>query len=336
MKPFIKPAIDVSEQLTLLKSRGLTIRDEEKAKCFLEAVSFFRLTPYMRPFQRSDDAEHGFRDGTGLKSLTRLYDFDRRLRLLVMDALERVEVAVRACLSNHMASMHGAHWYLRRDLFQQSYRHDELLELIRSKQQKALKDHARECQRIDAANTSTPRKASLKAQRAKESYARHYALTYNTPELMPAWAIMEEITLGDLSHLYKGLAKDADRKAIARRLALPGPLLQSWLHSLTTVRNICAHHARLWNRELGIRPELPRRISFTWPQTLLGQGPHARMFTVLCILNLLMRQVSPHTSWDQRLQALLVEYPETDINAMGFPSDWRDDPFWSQTGVPAN
>lgn len=127
MKPFKKPAIDVHDQLALLKKRGLAIQDETRATCFLESVSFFRLTPYMRPFQCSDDAEHGFRKGAALKDLTRLYDFDRRLRLLVMDALERVEVAVRACLSNHMASAHGSHWYLQRSLFQKSYRHDELL-----------------------------------------------------------------------------------------------------------------------------------------------------------------------------------------------------------------
>ncbi|MFJ4375935.1 Abi family protein [Pseudomonas japonica] len=329
MRPFQKPAIDVHEQLLLLKQRGLNVQNDERAKCFLEAVSFFRLTPYMRPFQRPDDAEHGFRDNACLKDLTRLYDFDRRLRLLVMDALERVEVAIRACLSNHMASAHGAHWYLERELFQTSFRHDELLASIRGRQVKALKDHERECQRIDAANTPAAHKQALKTQRARESYARHYALTYREPELMPAWAVMEEITLGDLSHLFKGLARDADRKAISRRVGLPGPLLQSWLHTLTTIRNICAHHARLWNRELGIRPELPRTITFSWPRHLRNPGTQARMFTVLSILNLLMRQVSPHTSRDRRLHELLEAFPETDLKAMGFPAQWRDDPFWT-------
>lgn len=208
MKPFTKPAIDVPDQLALLKKRGLIIQNEERAACFLQSVSFFRLTPYMRPFQRSDDADHGFLAGARLIDLTRLYDFDRRLRLLVMDALERVEVAVRTCLSNHMAAAHGAHWYLHRSLFQNAYRHDALLELIRSKQQKALKDHQRECDRIDTASAPAARKLQLKAQRSKESYARHYALTYNAPELMPAWAIMEEITLGDLSHLFKGFSAE--------------------------------------------------------------------------------------------------------------------------------
>lgn len=328
MKPFRKPAIDISAQLALLKQRGLSIQDERKAHCFLEAVSFFRLTPYMRPFQIPEDANHSFKPGTSLRALTRLYDFDRRLRLLVIDAIERIEVAARAAISNHMGSRYGAHWYLEARFFQRDYRHQMLLDSIRSKQDKALQDHMRECRRIDASQASDVRKAQLKNLRAKESYARHYALTYNAPDLMPGWAAMEEITLGELSHLFKGLARDADKKAIARRLNLPGPLLQSWLHTLTTIRNICAHHARLWNRELGIRPELPRTVNFPWPQHLQQPGQHARLFTVLSILNLLMRQVSPHTSWDRRLHEQLNEFAEINLAPMGFPPDWQNDPFW--------
>ncbi|GAB7528615.1 Abi family protein [Pseudomonas sp. 3A(2025)] len=328
MKPFQKSAIDVPAQLVLLEQRGLSIQNEAKAHCFLEAVSFFRLTPYMRPFQVSNDPEHGFKANTSLRELTRLYDFDRRLRLLVIDAIERIEVAARAAISNHMGPVHGAHWYLQRSLFQGSYRHQELLDAIRGKQERARHDHQRECRRIDSSQASAERKQQLRNLRAKESYARHYALNYDAPDLMPAWAAMEEITLGDLSHLFKGLARDADRKAIARRLNLPGPLLQSWLHTLTTIRNICAHHARLWNRELGIRPELPKTIAFLWPEYLQQPGQHVRVFTVLCILNLLMRQVSPHTRWDRHLHELLTEFPEVSLPAMGFPADWQKDPFW--------
>ncbi|GAB3465148.1 Abi family protein [Azotobacter salinestris] len=327
MRVFDKPAIDIAGQIALLKARGLQIQDEARARHFLEAVSFFRLTPYMRPFQLADDPQHGFRSGTGFRSLTRLYDFDRRLRLLAMDAIERVEVAARAAISNHMGPNRGAHWYLQAACFQRQYDHQRLLGSVRDKQQRALHDYERDCRRIDRL-PDEQRKAQLKQQRARESYARHYPLTYREPELMPGWAMMEELTLGDLSHLYAGLAHDADRKAIARRLGLVAPLLESWLHTLTTVRNICAHHARLWNRELGIRPELPKKPAFPWPEQLRRPGAHNRMFPVLCILNHLMRQVSPHTSWDRRLHDLLAEFPEVDLRAMGFPQDWQQDPFW--------
>ncbi len=326
MRTFDKPAIDIGEQIALLKARGLQIQDETRARHFLEAVSFFRLTPYMRPFQLADDPQHGFRSDVGFRNLTRLYDFDRRLRLLVMDAVERVEVAARAVISNHMGPSRGVHWYLDARVFKHQYNHERLLNTVRDKQERALRDYARECQNIDRL-PDDERKAHLKRQRAYESYARHYPLTYCEPELMPGWAMVEELTLGDLSHLYAGLAHDADRKAIARRLNLVAPLLESWLHTLTTVRNICAHHARLWNRELGIRPKLPEKPKFVWPEQL-KVGTHKRMYPVLSILNHMMRQTSPHTSWDQRLHELLNEFHEIDLLAMGFPQHWQDDPFW--------
>lgn len=124
MRVFDKPVIGVPAQIALLKQRGLRIQNEAKAHRFLEAVSYFRLTPYMRTFQRKEDQDHPFRDGAGFKDLTRLYEFDRRLRLLVIDAIERVEVAVRSRISDHMGPLHGGHWYLNARLFQHTYDHN--------------------------------------------------------------------------------------------------------------------------------------------------------------------------------------------------------------------
>jgi abortive infection bacteriophage resistance protein len=328
MRSFSKPAIDVPAQLGLLKRRGLIIHNEARAEHFLQSVSFFRLSPYMRPFQQPDAIDHLFREGSQFRQLTRLYDFDRRLRLLTMDAIERVEIASRSVISNHMGPAHGSHWYLNPGLFHLKFDHQRLLATLSMKQASATRDYQRECERIDRSHASDARKDLLKRQRAKESYARHYSVTYVQPALMPGWAMLEELTLGDLSHLYKGLAKDADKKAISRRLLLPAPLMQSWLHTLTTVRNICAHHSRMWNRELGIRPELPKKTSFPWPQYLLQPGTHSRMFSTLCILNHLMGQVSPHTRWGHSLHLLIDEFPDVRIEAMGFPQDWYLDPFW--------
>ena len=329
MRQFTKPAITVAEQLALLKARGLSIHDEVRAAHFLEAVSFFRLTPYMRPFQLPGHPDHAFLPGTGFRQLSQLYDFDRRLRLLLIDAVERVEVAIRSAISNHMCPLHGAHWYLQRSLFKNRYDHARLLCTIENVQQKALLDYQREIDRIDRlVHADENRKAALKQSRAQESYARHYALTYNDPALMPGWAMLEELTLGELSHLYRGLARDRDRKAIGQLLGVPAPLLDSWLHTLTVVRNICAHHARLWNRELGIKPEQPQQQHFPWPAHLHRGSQSTRIVVVLAMLHHLMRQVSPHTRWHQRLAELLNEYPEIPRRAMGLPVNWQDDAFW--------
>lgn len=330
MREFDKPAITVEQQVALLRARGLQIQDEERAGLFLQAVSFFRLTPYMRPFQVPGDPDHGFRPGAGFRQLSKLYDFDRRLRLLIIDAIERIEVATRAAISNHMGPAYGSHWYLDRAMFKNHYDHTRLLSTIESTQQKALQDYRREVARIDRlVRASEARKAELARRRAQESYARHYILTYEKPALMPGWAMLEELTLGDLSHLFKGLASDNDRKMIARRLAVPAPLLESWLHTLTTIRNICAHHGRLWNRELGIKPEQPRQRDFTWPSYLHHGGHHTRIAVVLAALHHLMQQVSPQTRWHQRLADLLHEFPDIPRQAMGLPDDWHADAFWN-------
>ena len=134
MRSFSKPAIDVPAQLELLKLRGLTIHDEPRAELFLQSVSFFRLSPYMRPFQQPDDIDHHFHAGSQFRQLARLYDFDRRLRLLTMDAIERVEIASRSVISNHMGPAHGSHWYINPRMFNPNFDHQRLLTALATTQ----------------------------------------------------------------------------------------------------------------------------------------------------------------------------------------------------------
>ncbi|TYL46583.1 Abi family protein [Marinomonas sp. IMCC 4694] len=331
MIAFNKPAITPEQQLTLLEKRGLTIFNHSRALAFLRSVSFFRLTPYMRPFQ--ENAQHNFIAGTCFRQLVEIYDFDRRLRLLVMDAIERAEVAIRGHISNHMGTAYGSHWYLEATYFKNRSQHDRLLNDIRSKQENELRDYHKECDRIDKLKTDDARKANLKSKRQQESYARHYALTYTTPELIPNWAMVEDITLGTLSYLYKNLSKDSDKKHIARGLGLEAPLLESWLHTLTTVRNLCAHHSRLWNRELGIKPAVPKSNRIAWPNYLRegSASLHTRAAVILPILQHFMTHCAPHASWKQRLIELFNEFPNTPLTPMGLPNDWQYDPFWQNT-----
>lgn len=328
MAVFTKPAITPIEQLQLLKKRGLLIPDEHNALFFLNTVSFFRLTPYMRPFQMSN-SEHHFKSGITFNQLTKLYEFDRRLRLLVIDAIERTEVAVRARISNELGNKYDSHWYLNNEHFKKTYHHERLIKTIQEKQQDALEDYNRECQRIEDLKTSdTTYKTYLKEKRRQESYARHYALTYHEPKLMPGWAMLEEISLGELSHLYKGLAKDKDKKAIANGFDLYPPLLESWLHTITVIRNICAHHARLWNRELGIKPAYPTQKDFIWPSYLDKDHPHTRIATVFSILHHMMKRISPEIEWCNRLLTLFQSFDGIPLNNMGLPQYWEEDTFW--------
>ncbi|AZR83271.1 Abi family protein [Thiomicrospira sp. S5] len=330
MRAFDKPAINVDQQLQTLEERGLEIQNKEKAKLFLQAVGFFRLSAYMRPYQIPNNPDHLFKPNSTFRQITRTYEFDRKLRLLVMAAIERVEVSVRAVVGNYMGPKYdSSHWYLDRTLFKKYYAYYRLLQTIDHKQSKAVTDYEKECRRIDKARDKTPeQKLLLKANRARENYARHYPLTYFEPDLMPGWAMLEELTLGDLSHLYAGLAKDGDKKEIAKALGLSMPLLESWLKTLTSVRNICAHHSRLWNRELGMKPELPKRSEVKWPTYFRQPKEHMRTAVVVSILQHFMTHISPHDGWLEQLFELLEQFPEIDQQMMGFPENWKNDPFW--------
>lgn len=329
MQRFDKPAITAEDQLRLLIDRGLTVQDPERALSFLQAVSFFRLTPYMRPFQ-VPSADHQFRDGARFLSLSRLYDFDRRLRLLVMDAIERIEVGVRAHICNYMGPKYGAHWYLKRELFSRSYDYDRLIQNIENKQERAAKDYRKECSRVDKIKgLDATAKSQIKQSRMQESYARHYQMTYEEPPLMPGWAMIEELTFGELSHLYKGLQRDLDKKTIAKQLGVNMPLLISWLHALTAIRNVCAHHSRLWNRELGIKPAHPKDSNLSWPVYLRNDKLHTRVGVLLAIMQFFMKRLAPHASWSKRLVELFAYFPEVDLRPMGLQLGWEKDPFWS-------
>lgn len=321
MKRFDKPALAAQEQLNLLIERGLHINDRERSLRLLEVTTSFRLSPYMRPFQYLDDPQHRFKPGAQLSEIMQIYRFDSDLRQLVMVAIERVEIAVRTGISNHMACQYGTHWYLAPDRFKAHFDHPRLLNELSDKLAKETRQYHKEVERIERAKVPDDIKQARKESRKRDNYPRYYALTYDQPPHLPSWAMVEELSLGSLSHLFDGLDEYSDRKAIARRFAVPHHVLASWLHTLTFIRNVCAHHFRLWNRELSIPPSWPKHLTFPAPQT--SKGVPRRLFTVLAMLTYLTTQISPDTRWPGRLYALLEEYPDIPRQPMGFPNDWQ-------------
>ena len=329
MRAFDKPSLTVAQQLQLLKDRGLTIQDDERARRFLEVVSLFRLSPYMHPFQHSGNPDHRFQSGATLRQIITSYRFDSALRNLVMEAVERVEVAARACISNHMAPRYGAHWYLDHNNFNRRYNRQRLLDDLAGRLEEERRHFQREIQQIQDSHASDDQKTRRIEQRKRDNYARFYALTYDAPALPPSWAMLEELSLGALSRLYQGIARDADRKQIADRFKLPQEVLGSWLHTLTFVRNCCAHHSRLWNRELPLRPKLPKQPRWRMPDVPVHHPqPDQRLYVVLLMLAYMMGHISPDSHWKQRLADLLAQYPDTPLAAMGFVAAWDQHPVW--------
>jgi len=192
----------------------------------LRAVGYYRLCAYWHPFKQPDDT---FTDGTTLEQVWERYTFDRQLRLAVMDAIERVEVAVRTSLIHTLAMQHGAFVHLEAKNFP----------TVPAEKHKRFVEELRE-----------------DAHKSSEVFVEHFKSTYDEFPDLPIWVATELMTFGKVFTLFRMSGKYI-QNPIAARYSLSGKVLFSWLQTLNYVRNLCAHHARLWNRELAIRPMIP-------------------------------------------------------------------------------
>jgi len=164
----------------------------------------------------------------------------------------------------------------------------------------------------------------------------HYLTTYSSPATPPSWLIIELLTVGELHHLYTNLTLRY-RKKIARELNLPDQVLQSWLKTYVRVRNICAHHGRLWNRFLGVYPAIPKSRTVRWltEHNIFDTGnPRAlerkRLYPVLVSLQSILFTISPHSTWALRLHTLFENYHNIPLNALGMKANWDADEFWQE------
>ncbi len=295
---YAKPPLTFQEQADLLLARGLRA-DRELLIARLKAVSYYRLSGYWFPFRQSNP-DQKFKPGTSLETIWKRYTFDRRLRLLIMDAIERVEVAVRTSLIYHLSHGHGPFGYTDPvNLPNISPRvHADLLKKIKKE-----------------------------TQRSKETFVTHFNEKYgDCHEHLPIWMASEIMTFGMLLTLFRGV-KTSIKQEIAREYGVTDKVLESWLSALNAVRNICAHHGRLWNRELGYKPMIPKKRKHPEWHEPVAVGNN-RIFAILTVLKYLMRQIAPQSSWPERFYKLLAAYPEIPFWPMGFPKNWRECGIW--------
>lgn len=289
-QPYTKPALTIDQQIAQLRNRGMVISDTPLAEHYLSQINYYRLTAYWLPFE-TDHTTHVFQHGTRFEQVLDLYIFDRELRLRVLDAIERVEVAIRTQLAFQLGHRYGTHPHLNPALFKQAW------------------DHAKHVSQLQK-----------DTQQSKEGFIQHLLAKYAEP-LPPIWAVVEIMTLGQLSKWYANLKSGADRNLVSHVYDCDEINLVSFLHHLSIVRNLCAHHSRLWNREFTFTFKLPRQR----PQVLLSnfnsQEPR-RIYNTLVMLDYLMNRIAPGHHWRQRLLDMLNRH-HIDPVRMGFPDDWK-------------
>ncbi len=299
-----KPALAFPDQADLLLTRGLIAPSKQAVVEKLQAVSYYRLSAYWYPFRQPDDI---LRPGTTLETVWRRYTFDRQLRLLVLDGIERVEISVRTQLVFQHTLKHGPFGY---------------------------RDRAK----LPGLNVSGHRdllnRINEEATRSREDFVRHFFAKYTSETDLPLWMACELMTFGAMFTLFRGV-ETAIQQTIAAEYGVADRVLDSWLATFNQVRNLCAHHARLWNRAFGVRPQIPRPNKHpAWHRPVAVTSD--RLFGVMTVLHYLLRQVAPQSEWRQRWEALLARYPEIPIAAMGFPANWKDSPLWQAlSSLPA-
>jgi len=294
---YAKPPLLLEEQADLLIRRGL-IGDCPVIVARLASVNYYRLSGYWLPF-RCHDSEN-FRPGTTFAAVWDRYVFDRRLRLLVMDAIERVEVTVRSQLAYHHAHTYGAFAYATDPASMPKFDRGRHREFV---------------QRIEEETV-----------RSREVFVNHFRAKYGAShQHLPVWMATEVMTFGSVLSFFRG-ASHKIKQNVASVFAMPETLFNSWLMTLNAMRNICAHHGRLWNRELGVKPMIPRRDAYPDWHT----PENNRVFAVLTICRYCLRCIAAQSRWPDRLRALLAEFPRIPRASMGFPASWEQCPIWTR------
>jgi abortive infection bacteriophage resistance protein len=295
---YSKPPLTFEAQADLLLNRGLAAnRDSLISK--LKSVNYYRLSGYLYPFRRSDDT---FVPDTSLETVWMRYTFDRYLRLLVMDAIERIEVAFRTQVIYHFAHTCGPFAYLDMRNFPglNEDKYGKWLEELR-----------------------------LEIIRSREPFIEHFRTKYGDFHSdPPVWMLAEVMSFGKILTMFRHVSVETQKK-IAFEYCVPDEVMKSWFLSINTIRNICAHHGRLWNRELGMKPKMPNPRKYPdWHHPV--EVGNRRVFGILTIIWYLLQRIEPSSKWEHELNDLLSRHPDIPKKDMGFPEDWQECPIWKE------
>jgi abortive infection bacteriophage resistance protein len=304
-----KPAYTISDQIALLKQRGMLFKDEALAFDRLKNISYYRLKGYWWDAQ-SNTSLHTFHPNTYFEDILARYDFDRKLRQILFGGIEQIEIAVRSKLIYHLSVAYGGLWYLNTALFNNKMQNingenktvhlwvlDDLQKEFSRSQEIFLKDH-------------------------QQRYPGQPA---------DAWKIMEIASMGTLSKLYKNLNVNLpERGLIANEMGINSPhVFSGWLEAIAFLRNIIPHHSRLWSRTMVKRPSMqlnnPVNDRFTKP---LKQGQLDKPFSTISCLLYLYRHTSRSQEMKQKVIELINAYPNVPIYKLGFFNRWQTEPLW--------
>lgn len=290
MTTFSKTANAPPALVEKLISQNLIVPDNDLAIQYITFIGHYRLKGYW--FQLIDPVTKQFRQGTTFDMIKERYEFDREIRALILEAVERLEVAIRGVLCNFLGLKYSPHWYLKTELFKPigKFGIGQMLSKIESE--------------VDRS----------KGKRFIEAYYKKY----DNPYLPPCWAMSECVSLGMWSRIYKILRNNTDKKAISSKFGVAQvEVFESWLHTLTVLRNMAAHHDQFLNQKLGVAPTNHRAKNIIFIN-------NKSAYSALTVVHVLLDSIGFNTNFQQRLIDLKALYGMGLMQELGFPNNWPD------------
>lgn len=316
---YAKPHLTVGAQVDKLMERGMLVPNRSEAEQLLRRVGYYRLSGYWYPYREREVQPDGtevvgptLSEGTTISLVMRIYEFDRELRSMMLEALENVEVALRFEIGHTLG---------RRSIF--AHRDPTCLDpsFSRASGEAVTSAHSEWLEEFDK-----------QEERSQEAFALHFRKKYG--EHFPVWAATEVMTFGTLTRLYSG-AQQADRELIATKLDVvtasgrgDASLFSNWLNHLRHIRNLCAHHSRLWNRVLSVELSETRGIAELADLNGLGRS---RVYGTITVLAFLLARISPDDDWQARVRKMIEERTtelSLNLGSLGFPPAWETTALW--------
>lgn len=297
-----KIPLSIDDQINKLEERGLKI-DKNIAKNYLSNISYYRLRAYTYPFQDNSDENHPFIKEISFNDIVDLYVFDRRLRLLLLNAIEKIEIAFRTkIIHSYSIATNNSHWHLDENIFRNKASYNSHI--------------------IDL---------NKEVGRSKEVFIEHYREKYRYPEMPPCWMSLEVSSLGLLSKIFQNLNKidigdSTVKDNVCKEFGLVKiDILENWMFCLSNLRNICAHHGRVWNRRLP-SVKIPSNPLFVYVENT--KFHNNKLYALLTCMQYLLNLISPKSSFRQDLLNLIESNKIVNLKDMGFPDGWLEDKFW--------
>lgn len=298
---FEKKAFTITQQIERLQERGLIITSMDKADHYLSHISYYRLGEYWHSMQ-SDKVNHIFKENSRFKDVIALYNFDGELKILLFDVIEKIEISLRTKLIYHLSHEIDPWWFQNFNIFINS---KELVKTLAN--------------------------LEVELTRSKEpTILNHFKNHKDDLRFPPSWKSLEQTSFGSLSKLYGNLKNTVKSKdTIAQEYgAVNHTFLPSWLQSIAQIRNYCAHHSRLWNKNVPGTPKLLPNPPFNWLTDVPKQHEFPKLYIHLCLMKYLLDRIQPENNFAIRIDYLLKKYPNVDPNALGLKPNWQNEPLW--------